>query len=68
MNSPYVGVLIIDLIFIAVALGINKNNTKFFWSVYNTISKKAKDNFDLENYLILFKRFLLIFAATSTLV
>lgn len=68
MNSPYVGVLITDIIFIAVALGINKNNAKYLLSGYNTVSKKAKDNFDLDNYLILFKRFLLILAATSTVV
>jgi len=32
------------------------------------MSKKAKDDFDLDNYLILFKRFLLILAASSTVV
>ena len=68
MNSPYVGVLITDIIFMAVALGINKNNAKYLLSGYNTMSKQAKDNFDLDNYLILFKRFLLILASTSTVV
>jgi hypothetical protein len=68
MNSPYVGVLITDIIFIAVALGINKNNAKYLLSGYNTMSKKAKDDLDLDNYLILYKRFLLILAASSTVV
>jgi len=68
MNSPYVGVLITDIIFIAVALGINKNNAKYLLSGYNTMSKKAKDDFDIDNYLILCKRFLLILAASSTVV
>ena len=68
MNSPYIGVLITDLIFIAVALGINKNNAKYLLSDYNTMSKKEKDKFDLENYLVIFKRFFLILAATSTVV
>ena len=68
MNRPYIGVLITDLIFIAVALGINKNNAKYFLSGYNTMSKKEKDKFDLENYLVIFKRFFLILAATSTVV
>ena len=68
MNSPYIGVLITDLIFIAVALGINKNNAKYLLSGYNTMSKKEKDKFDLENYLVIFKRFFLILAATSTVV
>ena len=64
MNSPYVGVLITDIIFIAVALGINKNNAKYLLSGYNTMSKKAKDDFDIDNYLILCKRFRLILAAS----
>ena len=68
MNSPYIGVLITDLIFIAVALGINKNNAKYLLSGYNTMSKKEKNKFDLENYLVIFKRFFLILAATSTVV
>ena len=68
MNSPYIGVLITDLIFIAVALGINKNNAKYLLSGYNTMSKKEKDKFDLENYLVTFKKFFLILAATSSVV
>ena len=68
MNSPYIGVLFTDFIFIAVALGINKNNAKYLLSVYNTMSKKEKDKFDLVNYLVIFKKFFLILAATSTVV
>jgi hypothetical protein len=68
MNSPYIGVLITDLIFIAVTLGINKNNAKYLLSGYNTMSKKEKDKFDLENYFVTFKKFFLILAATSTVV
>lgn len=68
MNSPYIGVLITDLIFIAVALGINKNNAKYLLSGYNTMSKKEKDKFDLVNYLVIFKKSFLILAATSTVV
>ena len=68
MNSPYIGVLITDLIFIAVALGINKNNAKYLLSGYNTMSKKEKDKFDLVNYLVIFKKLFLILAATSTVV
>ena len=68
MNSPYIGVLITDLIFIAVALGINKNNAKYLLSGYNTMSKKEKDKFDLENNLVIYKKFFLILAATSTVV
>ena len=68
MNSPYIGVLITDLIFIAAALGINKNNAKYLLSGYNTMSKKEKDKFDLVNYLVTFNKFFLILAATSTVV
>ena len=68
MNSPYIGVLFTDLILIAVALGINKNNAKYLLSGYNTMSKKEKDKFDLVNYLVIFKKLFLILAATSTVV
>ena len=68
MNSPFIAVLILDIIFMAIALGLNKENAKYLLSGYNTMSKKERENFDIANYLILFKKFFLILAASSTIV
>jgi len=57
MDSPFFAVLITDIIFIAFALGLNKKNAKYLLSGYNTMSEKERENFDIENYLILFKFF-----------
>ena len=57
MDSPFFAVLITDIIFIAFALGLNKKNAKYLLSGYNTMSEKERENFDIENYLILFKKF-----------
>ena len=55
MNSPFIAVLISDIIFVAIALGLNKENAKYLLSGYNTMSER--ENFDIVNYLILFKKF-----------
>ena len=68
MNSPFIVVLISDIIFISFALWLNKENAKYLLSGYNTMSKKERENFDIENYLILFKKYFLILAASSTIV
>ena len=68
MNSPFIAVLIADTIFIALALGLNKENAKYLLSGHNTMSKKERENFDIVNYLILFKKFFLILAASSSIV
>ena len=68
MNSPFIAVLIADTIFIALALGLNKENAKYILSGYNTMSKKERENFNIVNYLILFKKFFLILAASSSIV
>jgi len=68
MDSPFFAVLITDIIFIAFALGLNKKNAKYLLSGYNTMLEKERENFDIENYLILFKKFFLILAASSTIV
>ena len=68
MNSSFISVLIADTIFIVFVLGLNKENVKYLLSGYNTMSKKERENFDIANYLILFKKFFLILAASSTIV
>ena len=53
------GVVICDLTFIAVAYITNENNADMLLAGYNTMSKKEKESFDLKNYLIFLKTFLL---------
>ena len=57
MNSPFIAVLIADIIFISIALGLNKENAKYLLSGYNDMSKKERENFDIVNYLIFFKKY-----------
>ena len=68
MNSSFISVLIADTIFIVFVLGLNKENVKYLLSGYNTMSKKERENFDIANYLILFKKFFLVLSASSTIV
>ena len=68
MNSPFIAVLIADIIFISIVLGLNKENAKYLLSVYNAMSKKERENFDIVNYLTLLKKFFLILAGSSTIV
>ena len=68
MNTPFVAVLIVDIIFIFLALGLNKDNSKYLLSDYNTMSKMKRENFDIEKYLKLFKKFFLALTASSTVV
>ena len=68
MNSPFIAVLIADIIFISIALGLNKENAKYLLSGYNAMSKKERENFDIVNYLTLLKKYFLILAGSSTIV
>lgn len=68
MNPPFVAVLIVDIIFIFLALGLNKDDSKYLLSGYNTMSKMKRENFDIEKYLKLFKKFFLALTASSTVV
>ena len=68
MNPPFVAVLIVDIIFIFLALGLNKDDSKYLLSGYNTMSKMKRENFDIEKYLKLFKNFFLALAVSSTVV
>ena len=68
MNTPFIAILFVDIIFIFLALGLNKDNSKYLLSGYNTMSKLKRENFDIEKYLKLFKKFFLALAASSTIV
>ena len=47
----------ISLIFFGVSFLVTKNNAKYILSGYNTMSAEARAQFDLEGYLVLFKKF-----------
>ena len=68
MNTHFIAVLIVDIIFIFLALGLNKDDSKYLLSGYNTMSKMIRENFDIEKYLKLFKKFFLALTASSTVV
>ena len=64
----FLGVVICDLTFIAVAYITNENNADMLLAGYNTMSKKEKESFDLKNYLIFFKNFFIKLTLYSTII
>ena len=64
----FLGVGICNLTFIAVAYITNENNADVFLAGYNTMSKKEKESFDLNGYLIFFKKFFLNLAIYTSLI
>jgi hypothetical protein len=61
-------VLFVDVIFILIAYLVNKNNAKYLLAGYNTMSKEERKKFDLENFLIFWKKFFVILTFASTLI
>tara|TARA_B100000953_G_scaffold48876_1_gene37359 strand:- start:482 stop:799 length:318 start_codon:yes stop_codon:yes gene_type:complete len=59
-------VLFVDVIFIGVAYLVNKDNAKYLLAGYNTMSVEERKKFDLENFLIFWKKFFVILAFAST--
>ena len=57
---------IVDVIFIGVAYLVNKDNAKYLLAGYNTMSVEERKKFDLENFLIFWKKFFVILAFAST--
>ena len=51
------GLFIVNMTFIGVAFFINRDNAKYLLSGYNTMSRDQQKSFDLENYLIFFRKF-----------
>jgi len=62
-----VGVVLTDVIFIALALFINKENSTFLLSGYNTMTAEERAHFDIDNFLKFFKKFFLYLAISSTI-
>ncbi len=61
-------VFFVDIIFIAIAYLINKDNAKYLVAGYNTMSIKERDKFDLDNFLIFWKNFFVNLTIASTLI
>ena len=61
-------ILFVDIVFVALALGINKNNAKYLLAGYNTMSKDDREKFDIDDFLIFFKNFFLQISIYSTLI
>jgi len=53
----FLTILFIDVVFIAIAYGVNEKNAKLLLAGYNTMSEQERKNFDLKSYLIYFKKF-----------
>ena len=62
------GVIICDVTFIICAYMINEKNADMLLAGYNTMSKKEKESFDLENYLIFFRKFFVNLTIYSSLI
>lgn len=60
-------ILIISIVFIAIAFIVNENNADQLLSGYNTMTKEEKENFDIKSYLQYFRNFHL-FLGSSLLV
>ncbi len=55
--SLYLPVVFVSILFWVIAHFLNKENAKYLLSGYNTMSEEERKNFDLEQYLVLFKKF-----------
>tara|TARA_B100000959_G_scaffold191668_1_gene200371 strand:+ start:451 stop:765 length:315 start_codon:yes stop_codon:yes gene_type:complete len=61
-------VIFVDLIFIAIAYLVNKDNAKYLVAGYNRMSIKEREKFDLNNFLIFWKKFFVNLTISSTLI
>ena len=48
--------LITSLSYVGIAFLVNENNAKYLLSGYNTMSKPENEKFDINSYLIFFKK------------
>ena len=58
----------VNIVFIALAFGINKNNAVYLLAGYNAMSKDSREKFDIDGFLIFFKKFFLQISIFSTLI
>ena len=55
--SIYFPVIFVSALYYVIGYFINKENSKYLLSGYNTMSVEERKKFDIENYLIFFKSF-----------
>jgi len=55
--SIYFPVIFVSVLFYAIGYFINKENSKYLLSGYNTMSNEERERFDIEGYLKIFKLF-----------
>ena len=61
-------ILFVNIVFIALAFGINKNNAVYLLAGYNAMSKDSREKFDIDGFLIFLKKFFLQISIFSTLI
>ena len=61
-------IIFVNIIFIVIAFGINKKNAKYLLAGYNTMSNEQRAKFDIEGFLIFFKKYFLLVSFYSTLI
>lgn len=61
-------IIVLSVIFFGIGFILNKNNAKYLLSGYNTMSEQEKNNFDLEAYLVFFRKFHLVFSISLLIV
>ena len=55
--SIYFPVIFVSALYYVIGYSINKENSKYLLSGYNSMSVEERKKFDIENYLIFFKSF-----------
>jgi len=55
--SIYIPIIFVSALYYAIGHFINKENSKYLLSGYNTISDDERKKFDIEGYLKIFKPF-----------
>ena len=62
------GLFVVNITFIGIAFFINRENAKYHLTGYNTTSREQQKLFDLENYLIFFRKPFLNLALYNSLI
>tara|TARA_Y100000816_G_C25924631_1_gene482178 strand:+ start:432 stop:749 length:318 start_codon:yes stop_codon:yes gene_type:complete len=55
--STYVPVIFVSILYYLIADFVNKDNARYLLSGYKTMSEERRKKFDIENYLLFFKKF-----------
>jgi hypothetical protein len=63
-----ISIIVLSVILFGIGFILNKNNAKYLLSGYNTMSEEEKSNFNLDEYLVFFRKFHLILSTSLLLV